>query len=786
MMKKAIILSLSLLASMQLSAQAPTVVTDTRSARGATMAFGRATFKANGSAITERGFCWSAETKEPTVNDNTTRTTLSNNGLIYWMKGLAPATKYYARAYAKAADGSIGYGDAIKIITLPEGTISWSYDNGGSDAENTRINNAVSRCVDYWNSLTSIGGLYLSVHYGASTPTADCSYGGWMRVGPNSSYQQTGTIMHEALHAIGVGTHSVWNGSTSPLRAGSGTGRWLGDRATDVLRFWDNSTTAVLNGDVTHLWPYGINGAHEDAGTEVLYIGNSLIAQAVCEDGLPPTTSFSFGLPCYSFDQEDDVKYYIKNESDGYGLYSSFLVEDANHKLKWQEMTAEEAAKNDAAAWFVTFTPGNQYYQLRNAATGYYMTYASTGLDGIRTVSRTQPTEAENFHFMRSRTDITTASGSLVTPQRGYWVIHPDNSSAAPGCLTASSNGATTVQSLNLADNKQVQRWVFLTAAQASDMENSSSVAARDGFLKNKNIVESLANTPHRELVQGADNVLAETVADLTSKCNASTVAAEILGYADELLAAGKAFLEQVAVTDTEKPFDLTAFMANPSFDTGTDGWSMSSGAVRNYGEIEFYQTRVSATTTVKSMPKGTYTMKVQAFQRPGSYTAVYNDYKSGKDNVTVNIWLQSTSLGSKAIKNIMAERSVSSLHSSDKKMADGSYIPNDMASAAAHFAKGAYDNEVTAYISAAGNLSLYLRGENETGSSWTCFDNFRLYYYGPLTLDEITAVKEVGLSKDKKADNAVYNLSGQFVGTDLRSLPAGVYIQNHKAVKVD
>ena len=127
-------------------------------------------------------------------------------------------------------------------------------------------------------------------------------------------------------------------------------------------------------------------------------------------------------------------------------------------------MTVEEAQNNDAAAWFVTFSPNNQYYQLRNASTGYYMTYQSAGVDGIRTVQRTTPTGAENFQLMRSRIDIKTPSGSVVTPQRAYWVIHPNNSSATPGCLEASSDGATTVQPFDISDNKQKQRWVICTA----------------------------------------------------------------------------------------------------------------------------------------------------------------------------------------------------------------------------------------------------------------------------------------------------------------------------------
>lgn len=782
---KKLIFSLFAFLAMQAMAQAPTVTTDTRFARGATMAFGRATFVANGSAIVERGFCWSADNREPTVDDNVSNTTLSNNGLIYWMKDMQPATKYYARAYAKAADGSVGYGDVLKIVTLPKGTIRWDYDNAGSEAENARINSATQECVDYWNNLTSISDLYLSVHYNSGVATADCSYGGWMRVGANASYQKTGTIMHEALHAIGVGTCDIWYGSSSPLRSGSGTGLWLGDRATELLRFWDNSATATLNGDGTHLWPYGINGAHEDNGTQILYIGNSLIAQAVCEDGLPPTTSHAFGLPCYSFDQEDDVKYYIKNESPTYGLYSAYLVEDASHNLKWQTMTAEEAANNDAAAWYVTFTSDNQYYQLRNAATGYYMTYASSGIDGIRTVQRTAPLDTENFQLMRSRIDITTEGGSVVTPQRGYWVIHPENTSSAPACLAAYSGGSVTVQGLNLANNRQVQRWVFLTAAQAADMENTGSIAARDAFAKNKALVEILAATPHCELTAGADNTLAMTLSDLTSKCNASTVAADIQNYAAEVLQAGKDFLKQVMAADMDAPFDLTPLLVNPDFATDKDGWTMTSGATYNYGEVEFYQTLVSATQTLKSMPKGTYRLNVQAFQRPGSSADTYNNYMAGQNDVAVMIWLQNTQYGKSYIKNIIEDRSATQLNSADKVMTDGTYIPNNMAGAADYFVKGLYDNEVISYIPNDGDITIYLRGSNSASNYWTLFDNFRLYYYGPLTMDELTGVPAISEAEDANGATGVYSISGRYVGNTLDGLPAGIYIKNRKAVRI-
>lgn len=71
---------------------APTVVTDTRYARGSTMAFGRSTISGvSTSDLLEHGFCWSTS-PDPTVLDHRTTEYLNNNGYIYWMKDLEPST----------------------------------------------------------------------------------------------------------------------------------------------------------------------------------------------------------------------------------------------------------------------------------------------------------------------------------------------------------------------------------------------------------------------------------------------------------------------------------------------------------------------------------------------------------------------------------------------------------------------------------------------------------------------------------------------------------------------
>ena len=454
----------------QLTGSAPTVVTDTRYARGATMAFGRSTITGVPlEQLKEHGFCWSTK-PGPTIRDSHTTEFIDNNGCIYVMRDLTPSTVYYARAYAMTDDNAVAYGDDIKIITIPKGTITWKYDNTGDEATNKRITSAIVSAVDYWNNLTSIQGVTVTVRYNPGTPTADCSYGGWMRVGPNASYQRTGTILHEMGHAIGVGQHGMW---WSPsLRENGDRGDWLGERANAVLKFWDNDPDAVMTGDKMHMWPYGINGAHEDNGTEALYIANSLITQGLGEDGLPP--SGGSATPAYVFEQDDRAKYYILSESETDGPGSSYLVADENSTAIGREkMTATEALANDAAAWHITFDPTTCYYHFQNVGTGRFITYDASGNTFLTTDGET-PSPAESFQLMRGRTDVTIGEGENAVATRGYWILHPEKKTH-PHCMVAGADGQTATDDFKLKDEEAGQRWLFLNAEQMQAAGNNAT-----------------------------------------------------------------------------------------------------------------------------------------------------------------------------------------------------------------------------------------------------------------------------------------------------------------------
>ena len=459
----------------------PTLTTDKRYARGATMAFGRFTYKLNGAKLKQAGFCYSTSHR-PTIVDGKSTRTLSNNGLIYVMENLTPATVYYARPYVLTEGYQVAYGDELKIITIPKGTMTYWYNNGGSTEENDRISYALKNGTKIWNDLMNIQGVNLSVSYGAGTPTADCSYGGSMRVGPNSAYQKTGTIMHEAAHGVGVGTIGGW----WQLLV---NGTWTGVRANEVLRFWDNNNTAQMKGDSQHMWPYGINGAQEDSGTDLLYYGNALIIEGLHEDGVQPTSN-CFASPAYTFEYDDEAPncYFIQNVDDAYGFQKAYL-QATSTGLKWTEIATTDLQADASYAWEVSFDPKTQFYSFRNIGTGAYISYNGSR---FTTAKRENPTANEKLQLMPSRDFTTWNNGEDSYKLRSYWMLKANGSYAT--AMAGGANGIINGSSFDNDMDDTNQRWLILSA------DNGITSGIKENVTVDKTKTESIFNLAGQKL----------------------------------------------------------------------------------------------------------------------------------------------------------------------------------------------------------------------------------------------------------------------------------------------
>ena len=743
----------------------PTVTnTDKRYARGSVMAFGRFTYNLNGAKLREVGFCYSTE-KNPTVKDQCSSAYFENNGRIYIMDNLTPATVYYARPYVITEGYQVAYGDQLKIVTIPKGGMTWSWNYGGSAEENDRIVGAMGYGMEVWNMFMSLRGFHLTGNYGSGTPTADCSYGGWMRIGPNASYQRTGTIMHEAAHGVGVGTHWTW----STIMQG---GNWTGARANAVLQFWNNNTTDIMHGDGMHMWPYGINGAHEDDGSNFLYYGNALIIQGMHEDGLQPTDG-TFASPAYTFEHDDDKKYYIKNESEAYGLSTSYLTVNGT-EVVWSEATASEAANDDKFAWYLSFDPATQYYSMRNASTNQWITLSGSS---FKTVARDVPTAAEKFHFMTGRRDVKMGSGSSAVNVRGYWILRASGNWA--NAMTATGNGKLTLANFDIAADAAAQHWVILTAEDTKAIEEASRGSVLSELKELIKNLRNMAKTSHVEDVAGADETLEAALVSAEAVAGDAQATVEILRDTYKTTRqAGMDFLGAVTPTSVDKPFDITFFITDAAITTG-QGWSTARTVVES--TIEFYEMAFDFNQTIESLPAGTYDLRVQAFNRPGETSAVYADYQNGKNNAVAYLY---AGLSEVKVCHLAEGASSTKLHNDDYAVASRTYVPITMASSAAHFAKGYYDNSLLFNLAAATNLQLGIRQSTSATYYWTIFDNFRLHYYGSMSIDSITDVEDMVVD-DAEACSAVYNMHGQKVGGSLDGLPKGLYICNGKKIMV-
>ena len=741
--------------------------TDKRYARGSVMAFGRFTYNINGAKLREAGFCFSTE-KNPTVLDQRSTRYIDNNGRIYIMEDMKPSTVYYARPYVVTEGYQVAYGDEIKIITLPKANISWSWNNGGSAEENARISEAMRHGIeDIWGKLVSTQGFHLTGNYGSGTPTADCSYGGWMRVGPNTSYQRTGTILHEAAHGVGVGTQNGW---WTMLVNGS----WTGPRANSVLQFWDNNTTATMAGDSQHMWPYGINGAHEDNGSDALYMAQALIIQGLHEDGVAPTSG-CFALPAYTFEHDDEVKYYIKNESASFGLTTSYLTVSGT-SLKWKEATSVDVANDDNFAWYLSFDPVKQYYMFRNAGTGQYITYSNST---FKVATKTTPAATEKFHVMKGRKDIKVGSGTSATNVRGYWIMNVTNNN--PRAMVATASGNVGATGFDLSADAAAQQWVILTAEETAKFDEAARLSALNELKTLITNLNKVKSTPHTEDAEGAD------VAIDAALSNAQTVADDANAGIDLLRAtiestrqAGMDFLASATPASVDEPFDVTFLVTNASISDNT-GWSLAP--TFNFSCLEFYQATFDFNQTITGLPAGTYKTTVQAFQRPGAYATAYSDYVNGTNKVSTYLYANTESV---KVAHIGTEARASKLGGTEAAVGSPvRYIPDNMEAASKYFAKGLYENEIMTELAEGKNsLKIGLRCSSSSDGYWTIFDNFHLYYYGDMTKDHITGIDEVETGADN-VPAAVYNLQGQKVGNSLEGLPRGIYIVNKKKVLV-
>lgn len=461
-------------------------------ATGATEALMRATM--TGSNILERGVCWSTE-HDPTVLDNRTTQYYTLKGYIFHLTGLQPATVYYVRPYVMNKTYTVAYGDEVKIVTHPKGTCTWSWDEGApTEAANARCRKAMEETIAYFNEWTGIKGFHLSGHYGAQTPTADCSYGGWMRIGPNAAYQAIGTVLHETGHGVGVGTMWRWY-NCAETRQNTTYGKWLGREANDVLHFLENyeGDEVFFTGDGVHGWgttasgatgnasisyDWLVNGADKDKHTPIQYIGGMCILHGLFIDGLCPTENDPNGIAGYTYNFDEAKKYYLMNKNKDRGLSEGLLYQRTATAVGWKPCLTGEVV-DDSAAWYMEYNPNNGFYMFKNAATGKYLTHASQG-SNVTLKEVTTPGATERFQLMPDRTDVKVTYGTTSMTTHGYWFTWYNGENKSMSANAYSNRlgyGAIAQTSFDYSDSATAQQWIIISEDELDDYQTAAVAA---------------------------------------------------------------------------------------------------------------------------------------------------------------------------------------------------------------------------------------------------------------------------------------------------------------------
>lgn len=154
---------------------------------------------------------------------------------------------------------------------------------------------------------------------------------------------------------------------------------------------------------------------------------------------------------------------------------------------------------------------------------------------------------------------------------------------------------------------------------------------------------------------------------------------------------------------------------------------------------------------TLTDMPKGHYTVKVQAFHRSTSYGKSNINYENGTDVVSAKLYLGEAAV---AVKNINDDsRYVSALPSTDVAGAFQRSIPNTLDGAGKAFDKGLYWNILQADLAEDGDIVFGLSLNNGQSNNWLAYNNFRLYYGAPIATISLKQDEPMDIASDAYAN---------------------------------
>jgi hypothetical protein len=226
--------------------------------------------------------------------------------------------------------------------------------------------------------------------------------------------------------------------------------------------------------------------------------------------------------------------------------------------------------------------------------------------------------------------------------------------------------------------------------------------------------------------------LLSEAMTTAQTSVDQATTEAEIMSAVVTLRAAACAFLNNVTLGKGCQ-LNVTPLLINASFPCNNGaGWEGTEAGFTTYTNAEFYSKSYDFHQTLPDMPKGVYLLRMQGYHRK----------QSSNDNEMTS-YLNGTLTQSEGILYANDEQiplaMITRDAQSDNSIGGTQYtvngtdywMPNSTSDARKFFSYGMYWNCMQVNHFKRGDLTIGIRSSVSSQGTWTCFDNFELYYQG-------------------------------------------------------
>lgn len=222
-----------------------------------------------------------------------------------------------------------------------------------------------------------------------------------------------------------------------------------------------------------------------------------------------------------------------------------------------------------------------------------------------------------------------------------------------------------------------------------------------------------------------------ESVSDLLSSFSLNNE--QLTQYMADL----KVLLEAAQNASIKPGDDITRKIVNPSFDSGSEGWTVKEGNPtfnETYKNCEVYQGTFDIYQDITNIPDGVYELSVLAFQRVAGNDIASVAHDNGTEDITAFIYANDletpfTSPYTYGMKENSGDDYKYNLNGEEV------YIPNSMKGMAAATTENpeAYTVTVPMFVEG-GTLRIGVREKRRPSNGtadWAIWDNFRLKYIG-------------------------------------------------------